>query len=140
MTEITMTNERFVFSGPWTSHGHAIPGVTKGTAAPKSRARCGGPSICETCSTEAAQAQRVREERKDAPKLATTFEQKPGEYLTVDGEKFPWYIHEDGCRIEPIDASGDLTVLWVPILIDTPCPQMGKPVARLVGKGLREQL
>lgn len=41
--------------GPWTKHGHDIPGVTvEGAGRPTNRARCGGPGICVECSVEAA--------------------------------------------------------------------------------------
>ncbi len=40
--------------GPWTSHGHAIEGVTvDGAGRPDLVARCGGPGICAQCSQEA---------------------------------------------------------------------------------------
>lgn len=45
--------------GPWTRHGHYIPGVTVEPAADVARppvARCGGPAICPQCSQDAAQA------------------------------------------------------------------------------------
>ncbi len=40
--------------GPWTSHGHAVDGVTvEGPGRPDLVARCGGPGLCSTCSQEA---------------------------------------------------------------------------------------
>ncbi len=55
MTTETATNP----GGPWTSHGHTIPGITvDGPGRPDLVARCGGPSICATCASEAA---RIRE-------------------------------------------------------------------------------
>lgn len=44
--------------GPWTRHGHAIPGVTvAGSDSPARVARCGGPSICTQCAIDAATEQ-----------------------------------------------------------------------------------
>lgn len=41
--------------GPWTSHGHAIPGVTVVGDRPGRPpvARCGGPRLCAQCALEA---------------------------------------------------------------------------------------
>ena len=44
----------------------------------------------------------------------------------IDGQPFPWYIAEDGPRIEPSN-DGATTTLWLPVLIDQPCPQLGAP-------------
>lgn len=43
--------------GPWTSHGHPVDGVTVVDSAdrPRAVARCGGPALCSSCSTEAAE-------------------------------------------------------------------------------------
>lgn len=45
-------------SGPWTSHGHPIPGVTVAGGRPGRVARCGGPKICTQCAKEAAQSEK----------------------------------------------------------------------------------
>jgi len=46
--------------GPWTRHGHAVPGVT--VAGPKppgmAVARCGGPMLCSRCAKDANALQR----------------------------------------------------------------------------------
>lgn len=43
-------------AGPWTSHGHDIPGVTvAGEAGRPPRMRCGGPRLCAQCALEAGQ-------------------------------------------------------------------------------------
>ncbi len=39
--------------GPWTTHGHSIPGVTVDGPGRPPVYRCGGPGLCETCSAEA---------------------------------------------------------------------------------------
>lgn len=39
----------------YTSHGHAIPGLVQ-IGKPKMVARCGGPGVCVTCSTESCSA------------------------------------------------------------------------------------
>lgn len=39
--------------GPWTSHGHEVPGVTVAGSGRPPVARCGGPRICSTCAKEA---------------------------------------------------------------------------------------
>lgn len=45
-----------VKGGPWTRHGHDIPGVTiAGNGRPK-MARCGGPKLCATCAEDAEAA------------------------------------------------------------------------------------
>jgi hypothetical protein len=44
-------------SGPWTSHGWPVDGVTTGTGAPPQQ-KCGGPAECELCAHEAASLQR----------------------------------------------------------------------------------
>lgn len=58
-------------SGPWTSHGHVIPGVTKVDADGKRPpiARCGGPRLCPQCAREAAHATfaHVQAEQADEP-------------------------------------------------------------------------
>ena len=40
----------------WTRHGYAITGVAQ-HGEPTSRARCGGPGVCNQCSRDAALAQ-----------------------------------------------------------------------------------
>lgn len=43
--------------GPWTTHGHEIPGVTvSGPGRPKVY-RCGGPKHCVMCAVEIARGQ-----------------------------------------------------------------------------------
>lgn len=42
--------------GPWTSHGHDIPGITVAGPGGPPRSRCLGPRGCEKCSLEAEQA------------------------------------------------------------------------------------
>jgi hypothetical protein len=44
-------------SGPWTSHGWAVDGVTTGQGAPP-KEDCGGPGKCELCTREAKSLQR----------------------------------------------------------------------------------
>jgi hypothetical protein len=39
--------------GPWTSHGHDIPGVTVAGPGRPPRMRCGGTSHCRACRAEA---------------------------------------------------------------------------------------
>ena len=42
---------------PYTSHGHLIEGLpTDGYDDPKTKARCGGPIICDKCAKESTQA------------------------------------------------------------------------------------
>ncbi|MDN5929658.1 MAG: hypothetical protein L0I24_01090 [Pseudonocardia sp.] len=36
--------------GPWTRHGHDIPGVTVTGGRPPAVARCGGPALCKQCA------------------------------------------------------------------------------------------
>lgn len=49
--------------GPWTTHGHAIPGVTvEGLNRPRRIARCGGRLLCTLCAREAARAQAAQAE------------------------------------------------------------------------------
>lgn len=43
--------------GPWTRHGHVIPGVTVAGPGRPPVARCGGPGLCHPCSMDAAAAQ-----------------------------------------------------------------------------------
>ena len=45
--------------GPWTRHGHSVPGVTVAGGRPPLVARCGGPAICGDCR---ADAERLRRE------------------------------------------------------------------------------
>lgn len=61
----------------------------------------------------------------EQPRIAKSYEITDRE-IRVDGELFPYYVHEDGPRIEPA-ADGMLTTLWVPILIEQPCPSLGAP-------------
>ncbi|KKI16382.1 MULTISPECIES: hypothetical protein [unclassified Leucobacter] len=61
----------------------------------------------------------------ETPHLAKSYKIS-GRYLAIDGVAFPFLIHEDGPRIEPA-FDGMLTTLWVPIIIDKPCPNLGAP-------------
>ena len=46
--------------GPWTRHGHDIPGVTvAGAGRPAAIARCGGPALCRKCAVDAVQARGI---------------------------------------------------------------------------------
>jgi hypothetical protein len=49
--------------GPWTSHGHDIPGVTVDGPGRPERYRCGGTDHCPSCQVDAA---RIRGERERA--------------------------------------------------------------------------
>lgn len=59
------------------------------------------------------------------PKIAKSYEITDRE-IRVDGELFPYYVHEDGPRIEPA-FDGELTTLWLPIIVDQRCPKLGAP-------------
>jgi hypothetical protein len=39
--------------GPWTRHGHPVPGVTLAGSGRPPVARCGGPGMCSTCARDA---------------------------------------------------------------------------------------
>lgn len=43
--------------GPWTRHGHDIPGVTVAGDGGPDVARCGGPTICRECNDDARRLQ-----------------------------------------------------------------------------------
>lgn len=45
-----------VLGGPWTRHGHEIPGVTVAGADRPPIARCGGPGLCRKCAEDVTQA------------------------------------------------------------------------------------
>ena len=47
--------------GPWTRHGHPIPGVTVHGAGQPPVARCGGPGLCTMCSVDAQRLQNEQE-------------------------------------------------------------------------------
>lgn len=49
-----MTNTPTIRGGPWTQHGHPIPGVTVYGTGPRRVARCGGPRVCARCADDAA--------------------------------------------------------------------------------------
>lgn len=57
--------------------------------------------------------------------LPTDYEIRNG-HVSIDGDPIPYLLAEDGPRIEP-EADGLLTVLWLPIIINKPCPQLGTP-------------
>lgn len=60
------TEEQHTEGGPWTSHGHPVPGITVVPEPPATRppvARCGGPALCRQCSVD---AERIRAERAGA--------------------------------------------------------------------------
>lgn len=64
-----MADHAAAAGGPWTSHGHPIPGVTVVPADPADRPsldRCGGPRICRQCAAE-AQTIRAEHEGTDTP-------------------------------------------------------------------------
>lgn len=46
--------------GPWTRHGHPVPGITVIGAGQPPVARCGGLILCQVCAADAA---RIRQER-----------------------------------------------------------------------------
>ena len=48
--------------GPWTSHGHPVPGVTVDGPGRPPVARCGGPALCPVC-----QRDRTRIEQETQP-------------------------------------------------------------------------
>lgn len=45
--------------GPWTRHGHTIPGITVVGAGRPPIARCGGPALCSKCRDDET---RIRQE------------------------------------------------------------------------------
>lgn len=45
--------------------------------------------------------------------------------VLIDDEELPFHIAAEGPRIEPLDVN--MTILWLPVLVDMPCPQLGAP-------------
>lgn len=108
-------------AGPYTSHGHPIPGVTMEGSEKPARARCGGPGLCGKCSGE---AMKLVERATPKPVVAETYELKPrGEQPTINGSPIPWHIEEDGPRVENIEPGCPFHILWVPVLINKPLPE-----------------
>ncbi len=56
---MTTTDRPTSQGAPWTSHGHAIDGITvDGPVRPDLVARCGGPALCATCAADEARIRR----------------------------------------------------------------------------------
>lgn len=53
--------------GPWTRHGHDIPGTTVAGGRPPAVARCGGPALCRQCREDVAVAQGEKSAAPDRP-------------------------------------------------------------------------
>ncbi|MDB5597928.1 MAG: hypothetical protein JWM36_4889 [Hyphomicrobiales bacterium] len=47
-------SEKTAVGGPWTRHGHLIPGVTVAGSGRPPVARCGGRRMCHACALDAA--------------------------------------------------------------------------------------
>lgn len=60
MTEQKIEKEGPAEGGPWTRHGHAVPGVTVIGEKRPPVARCGGPALCQKCAVD---AERIRASR-----------------------------------------------------------------------------
>lgn len=56
--------------GPWTRHGHDIPGTTVAGGRPPAVARCGGPALCRQCREDVAVAQGEKSAAPDRPTRA----------------------------------------------------------------------
>ena len=48
--------EENTVGGPWTRHGHVIPGLTVEGPGRPNVARCGGPGLCPVCGVDAERA------------------------------------------------------------------------------------
>jgi hypothetical protein len=72
--------------GPWTRHGHPIPGITVDGPGRPPVARCGGPAICKDCAVNAAQI-RARHEHPVLDHIRALGVIHPGDtlLLTADG-------------------------------------------------------
>lgn len=53
--------------------------------------------------------------------LASTYDMHDGT-LTVNGKPFPYYIEEDGPRVEALEPGALFHVLWLPVLVESPLP------------------
>lgn len=65
----------------YTTHGHYIPGTSDKHERPDNVARCGGPSLCNLCSSEAMQALTKLDAATEPPKPDFSG------YVTVEGIK-----------------------------------------------------
>jgi hypothetical protein len=55
--------------------------------------------------------------RPDLPERIIVDE--PQGRVYIDGERFPYYLAEEGPRVEPPARKGDLAVVWLPVLADS---------------------
>jgi hypothetical protein len=60
--------------GPWTRHGHAVPGVTVASSGRPPAARCGGVSLCSACRRD---AEDLREAARRADDATATVRRPP---------------------------------------------------------------
>jgi hypothetical protein len=68
----------------------------------------------------------VAEWRNRQRDLASNYE-LTSDNLYIDGEPLPWFLSIDGPMVEPYGDDNPAHVLWVPILVDGPCPRAGRP-------------
>lgn len=90
-----------ITGGPWTRHGHPIPGITiDGTGRPPI-ARCGGPAMCQGCGLDSHRARRDQDTaRSDADRCRVNPRALSAEHLhtpiTVDGVEIDSWPGRDG--------------------------------------------
>lgn len=71
MTDDLNLKPPYVAGGPWTTHGHPVPGVTvEGNGRPPV-ARCGGPALCGQCGREAASLRMTHGTLRPTPEPTT---------------------------------------------------------------------
>lgn len=71
---------------------------------------------------------------KNRPQLAETyrFVNIDGDYPTIDGQMFPWFVSDRGPLVEQVDPG--MHILWVPVVVAAPmpAPPVGTPDAQPV--------
>jgi hypothetical protein len=68
--------------GPWTRHGHAVPGVTLPGPGRPPVAHCGGPGMCVRCRWDAAE---LRQAARRADEATERAREAPATYRLVLG-------------------------------------------------------
>lgn len=89
----------------WTSHGYHIDGTVKTGTAPDSTARCGGPGLCLSCSSDASYALReISKEIVDVP--ASSFASADLRVINADGNN---YYRSCGVNVYEPEEGGNTT-------------------------------
>ncbi len=66
-------------------------------------------------------------EKVSKQEFVESVEVRRGDGVFINGERFPYWIHAQPPRVEPLEDHNDLHILWLPLIAEGRAPTAGPP-------------